>query len=855
MALQDNLTPAMRQYWEIKKRLPDCILLFRMGDFYETFYDDAKRVSHVLQIVLTSRGKGDKRAPLAGIPFHALDAYLHKLIKAGYKVAIVEQLEDPKKAKGLVKRGVVRIITPGTVTEDTLLEMKSNNYIMTFYGKDNFGIAVSDFSTGEFYVTKINKDEVWDEIERFSPKEILLPEEMRGSRYETEISKKGIMVNFISDSYYWFDNAQNVLLEHFKVYSLDAIGVGDKDILSASGALIKYFYDTQFKNISHITKLSWYDPRQRMIIDGKTLRNLEIVKNQVDNSVKNTLFSVIDKTVTPMGSRKLKSWLLSPLINMDKIIKRLDAVEYFVKDYQLGDRVRDILGNVYDIHRITTRVAMGNVTPKELLSLKKSLAAIPLVKKMLLGPENQPYEIEDICRMNDLNDIKQLIEHAITDDPPTLIRDGGMIREGFSEELDEMRKMVNDSRKWLADLEMQEKNRTGIKSLKIGYNKVMGYYIEIPKSQTSKVPIEYIRKSTQKNTERFITPELKEKEAIILNANEQILSKEIEIYTQIIDKIKERIGQLQTIADSIARLDVYASLAVVARENGYVRPEIVSDDIVLIKKGRHPVVETMVDSFIPNDVRLDTDQRVMIITGPNMSGKSTSLRQTALIILMAQAGSFVPAEKARIGIVDRIFSRVGARDDIAHGQSTFMMEMTETANILNNATDRSFVILDEIGRGTSTYDGMALAWAIIEYIERQIKCKTMFATHYHLLNLLSLKYKDIVNYNIGVKEQNGEIIFIHKLLPGGTDKSYGVHVAKLAGLPKEVIIRAMQIASTLEKSDHVHKEALSNLTLNILNEDNLEKLEDKFNITIENEKELEKREKNMKQTNLFMFEE
>lgn len=854
--MNEKLTPAMKQYWEIKRQLPDCIILFRMGDFYETFYDDAKVVSQTLQIVLTSRGKGDKKAPLAGIPYHALDAYLHKLIKAGYKVAIVEQLEDPKKAKGIVKRGVVRIVTPGTVIEDTMLEAKSNNYTMTFYNEkeDGFGLAVCDFSTGEFYATKVSKDELWDEVERFSPREIVLPEKMRGSLIEKEVKKRNIVLNYITDAAYWKDNAKSVILNHFNVYSLDAVGIKDKNVVGAIGALLKYFYDTQFKSIEHIRKVTFYDPKQRMIIDSTTLANLEIVKNLVDGTTRNTLLSVMDKTITPMGSRKLRSWLVSPLIDKKKIEKRLGAVEYFYNNRLLCENVQEALKNIYDIQRIATRIGMGNVTPKELLSLKRSLEMLPVLKNLLKDVDNE--EIKSICNLSDLEDIRRLITEAIVDDPPSSIRDGGMIKKGFSKELDEIREIVENSREWLAKLEEEERRRTGIKNLKIGYNKVIGYYIEVPKSQVNKLPVNYIRKSTQKNNERFITPELKEKEALILTANEQIITKEIEIYTEIIEKIKEKINYLQSIGDKLATLDVYLSFAKIAHENGYVKPEIVSDNIIDITGGRHPVVEKMVDSFIPNDVRLDSNNRIMIITGPNMAGKSTVMRQVALIILMAQAGSFVPAEKAKIGIVDRVFTRVGARDDISRGQSTFMMEMVETANILNNATDRSFVVLDEIGRGTSTYDGMALAWAIIEYIENKIKCRTMFATHYHLLNLLALKYKDIVNYNIGVKEENGKVIFLHKLLPGGTDKSYGIHVAKLAGLPKEVIIRAMEIASMLEQTDHVHREALSNLTLDILkDEDKLEKLEDKFNITIEEERELEKREKNMKQTTLFMFEE
>ncbi len=852
-----NLTPAMKQFWKIKKQFPDCLLLFRMGDFYETFDEDAKKVARILQIVLTSRGKGLKKTSLAGIPYHALEAYLHRLIKAGEKVAIIEQLEDPKQAKGLVKRGVVRIVTPGTVMEDTMLEVKSNNYIMSFYGDKEVGITACDFSTGEFYVTKVKPEEVWDEIERFSAKEIILRESQRGSKLEQQIRKMDIAVNFISDAHYWFDNAQTIMLEHFKVYSLDALGVKDKLIIASSGALLKYFYETQFQNIGHIKKVNWYDPYQRMIIDATTLRNLEIIKNLADSGTRNTLVSIVDKTVTPMGSRKLKSWLTSPMINKKEIDKRLETVNYFVNNYSLRENLNDILNNVYDIQRIATRIGMRKVNPKELLSLRTSLENVPRIKHLLnenLKKENQDNAIiQEICEMKELEDIKKLIENSIRNDPPTLLRDGGFIKKGFSQELDEMKGIIEHSRKWLNKLEQQEIEKTGIKTLRISYNKIVGYYIQIPKSQSTNVPINYIRKSTQKNSERFITPELKEKEAIVLTAKEQMIGKEIELYNQIIETINKKLIEIQEIANTIGKLDALLSFAKVACENNYCKPEFTDHDVIKIEGGRHPVVEKMVDSFIPNNVTFD-NRSIMIITGPNMSGKSTVMRQTALILLMAQAGCFVPADSAKLNITDRIFSRVGARDDIARGQSTFMMEMTETANILNNASDRSFVVMDEIGRGTSTYDGMALAWAIIEYLNK-INCKTMFATHYHLLNLLSLKYSNIINYNIGVKEENGEIVFLHKLVEGGTDKSYGVHVAKLAGLPKEVIIRSMEIADMLEKSDHIHRNALTNLTLDIIKNDQLEKLENKYSITMEDEKEMERKEKKMSQSHLFIYDE
>ena len=848
----DELTPAMKQYWGIKKQFPDCVLLFRMGDFYETFDKDAKIISKVLQIVLTSRGKGVKRTPLAGIPYHALDAYLYKLVKAGHKVAIIEQLEDPKKAKGIVKRGVVRIVTPGTVTEDLMLETKSNNYIMTFYGKDELGLAISDFSTGEFYVTNILASELFDEIERFSPTEIILPESYRGSETHHKLkTQNNVVVNYLPDANYWTDNAERVILDHFEIPSMNSIGINNKNIISATGGLLKYFKDTQFQKISHIKKISSYDPHQRMILDGTTLRNLEIIKNQIDGTSKNTLLSILNKTSTSMGSRNLTSWLSSPLINLNMINDRLDAVELLTKDYVLRDNLCELLSDVSDISRISTRVGLGTISPRELISLRNSLVIIPKLKHLLNNKDT--VLLKSFTKLPDLADINQLITNSIIEDPPLLIRDGGMIKDGFSQELDELKLIVNDSKGWLSNFENKEKTRTGIK-LRVGYNRVMGYYIEVPKHKASSVPIDYIRKSTLKNAERFITPELKEKETIILTARDKLIDKEIELYSTIIEKIKQKIIELQLISTELGQLDTLVTFAKVSVDNSYVKPKFMDDDKINVKNGRHPVVEKMVDSFVSNDINLNNSKRIMVITGSNMAGKSTSMRQVALIIIMAQAGCFVPADLVELCVFDRVFTRVGARDDIAKGQSTFMMEMVETANILNNATDRSFVILDEIGRGTSTYDGMSLAWAIVEYLNSEIKCKTMFATHYHLINLMSFKYDSIVNYNIGVKEEGSELVFLHKLMPGGTDKSYGVHVAKLAGLPNDVVFRAMEIASLLEKSDHVHHNALKNLTLEIEPDvEHKEKLETQFNIKLETETDIKEKSKKVKQTNLLMF--
>ncbi len=842
-----ELTPGMRQYWEVKRQFPDCIVLFRMGDFYETFYDDAKIVSRELQIVLTSRGKGNKKAPLAGIPHHALDTYLSKLISRGYKVAICEQLEDPKKAKGLVKRGVVRIVTPGTVFEQNLLG-KENNYIMAIYPyKERYGISVSDFSTGEFYTTEVNSFADLDtEIERFLPREVILPEGTTDDKVISRLKELKIKPTYVEEYKFSPENARYLIKKHLDVEDPGGFGLQDKPLsLSSVGGLLSYIEYTQLgKPIKHIRKISYYSPKNDMIIDAITQRNLDLVRNQIDGTRRGTLLSILDKTVTPMGARTLTKWLLAPTRNLEVINRRLDAVGLLRDDPLFLDNLREELKGIYDLERIATRITLRSATPKDLIALKESLITVDRIDKLL----NEKGK-DILTRPNNLHkitDIIQLIDRSIVEDPPTLIREGGIIKDGYNPELDELRGMLRDTKTWITRLEEEERRRTGIPTLRVGYNKIIGYYIEVTKPYADKVPEDYIRKQTQLRTERFITHDLKEKEAQFLNAEERIKSLEYELFMNILNELDEYTGLIKDVSKWVGEIDTLHSLAHVSRMYNYVRPKVVEDDVIDIKNGRHPVVERSVENFVPNDVRLDTKERIMIITGPNMAGKSTIMRQVALITLMAHIGSYVPADKAVIGLTDRIFTRVGARDDLTRGQSTFMVEMIETANILNNATDRSLVILDEIGRGTSTYDGMSLAWAIAEYLATKIKCKTMFATHYHLLNLLAFKLDNVVNYNVAVDDTGEDIIFLHKLVRGGTDKSYGIHVARLAGLPKDVINRAIEIAQILEQNTKSDKDLLDQLKL-------FETNETRFEVRLETRNPEKEKKKITGQTTLFMF--
>lgn len=793
-----KLTPAMQQFMKVKNEHPDCLLLFRMGDFYETFFDDAKKVSRALNIVLTSRG--NDKVPLAGIPYHSIDPYINKLIKQGYKVAIVEQLEDPKTVKGrVVKRGLDRIITPGTVLDNNALDEKFNNYLLSISPgekKDDYGLAVVDVSTGEFLCTDASKSELIDEINKFRPSEIIVP-----SINNDFSDYRNYFINKYNDVFYYYDNAKENLMKHFELNSLKGFGIeGKKSVVSACGALISYLKETQMTALSNVISIKYYKQSDYMALDPTTIRNLELINSIYDNSQKGTLVSVIDNSQTPMGSRKLKSWITRPLIKKHDIISRHEAVtELYNNKFSLDD-IRKKLKNSLDIQRLLSRISNNVNCPKDLLGLKKSLMLMPELKE-LVNKKNSKL-LNDLFNFN-IDEIVNLIDNSIVDEAPSHIRDGNFIKRGFSRELDELKDISKNAKKFILELETKEKERTGIKSLKIRFNKIFGYFIEVTKSNLSNVPENYIRKQTQVNSERFITEDLKEKEELILTASEKQLSIEQKLYEQIVSKVIEQSKIISLIAEDFSTLDVISNFAYVSIENSYVKPIITDFYEFKIMNGRHPVIEKFQENYVPNDCVLNDNKQMMIITGPNMSGKSSFMRQNALIIILAQIGCFVPAKQAEIGIVDRIFTRIGAFDDLSSGQSTFMMEMNETSNIVNNATKSSFIILDEIGRGTSTYDGISLAWAIAEYVINKIKAKTMFATHYHQLNRLSEHYSNIKNYNISVIEEKDKIIFLHKIEEGGTNRSYGIEVAKLAGLPKELIDNAKTIMQHLEVEDEV----------------------------------------------------
>jgi DNA mismatch repair protein MutS len=827
-----NLTPAMKQYVKIKDENPDCVVLFRMGDFYETFYEDAKTASKVLGITLTSRGKDEKKAPLAGIPYHALDQYLKKLVKAGYKVALVEQLEDPKFAKGLVKRGLIRIITPGTLIEETLLSEK-NNFIMSLCeDKGIYGLSFCDISTGEFLSTEVLDDlKLLSEIDRFSPSEIIVPVSYEDSSIVLDLKKKGYYVNYFDDRFFWMDKATDTIKTHFNIMSLEGLGIHEKPrSVKSSGALISYLKNTQKNSMSYLKNIKIYSVDSFMIIDSVSMKNLELFKNIRDNTSRGTLFDVINYTNTSMGARKLKQWLLRPLIDKIDIDKRLFAVEELFDESLLREELKEKLNSISDIERIISRITYGSANPRDLIGLRDTLEIVPKIRDLL--KECLSDEIVQLKEMNSFEDLKNLINSSIKDEPSSSLKDGNIIKEGYNKELDELKKISSSGKKWISDFEMQEKERTGIKNLKVRYNKVFGYFIEITKSNLNLAPKDYIRKQTQVNCERFITESLKEKESLVLGANEKICALEYEIFIKIIEKISSYTSKIQDLAEKLSTLDCYLSLSQCATNNCYVRPRITSDNIIEIVDGRHPVVEKIESgSFVSNDTSLDMNSFMHIITGPNMAGKSTYLRQVALITILAQIGSFVPASNTLIGICDRVFTRVGAVDDLSMGQSTFMVEMNEVANILNNATERSLIIMDEVGRGTSTYDGLSLAWAICEYIHDIIKAKTLFATHYHQMNKISETRDKVKNYNILVKETDDSIIFLRKISEGGTDKSYGIHVAKIAGVPKEVISKAKSIQRTLEEQELLIKSAPQEIIL----KDNNPKIKDNKKI-----KELEK---------------
>ncbi|MCD6506492.1 DNA mismatch repair protein MutS [Candidatus Poribacteria bacterium] len=795
----------MEQYRRIKSQYPDAILFYRVGDFYETFYEDAKIASRVLGIALTSRDKDDngKPVPLAGVPHHAVESYLYKMVKAGYKVAICEQVEDPKKAKGVVKREVVRIVTPGTIFEPEALEHKENNYLVALCRVGEiYGLAHVDLSTGEFHVTELeDEDKLISEITRLRPSELLIPEGFESETIERVRSETSPVVNPLPSWQFDVDTARSELLSHFDVLSLEGFGCeGKSAAISAAGALIQYLKETQKQQLQHILSLKTYSLEEFMILDTETQRNLELIRSIRDGSTKGTLIEILDETVTPMGGRKLRQMILRPLLRADEINARLDAVQELFENLILRDELRELLREIRDIERLIAKVGLGSANARDLLALRNSLKLVPQIKEKLGGLNSSLLQtIRD--QLEDVSDVVDLIDRAIHEDPPITIREGGIIKDGYNSELDELRAIVRDVKGWIAGLQQKERERTGISSLRIGYNKVFGYYIEVTKPNLHLVPEDYIRKQTLVNAERFITPDLKEQEAKILNAQDRINDLEYELFCEVRSKVAEMTEVIQRIAAAIAMLDVLATFAHIAAKNNYARPQVDEGDEVIIRDGRHPVVERLFtrEGFVPNDTYLNcSDRQMCIITGPNMSGKSTFLRQTALICLMAQIGSFVPASAAKIGVVDRIFTRVGASDSLVTGQSTFLVEMNETANILNNATRKSLIILDEIGRGTSTFDGISIAWAVAEYILQHIGAKTLFATHYHELTELAGTYKNVKNYNVAVHDDGERVVFLRKVVEGATDKSYGIHVAKLAGLPMEVIGRANEILGILE---------------------------------------------------------
>ena len=813
----DKLSPMMKHYLETKVKYNDSILFYRLGDFYEMFFDDAINVSRELELTLTGKDCGlDERAPMCGIPFHAAETYIAKLVENGHKVAICEQLEDPKQAKGIVKRDVIKVVTPGTLTETNLLEEKKNNYIMSIFKSGiYFGISVCDISTGDFYASEIketnNFDKLLDEISRYSPSEILANSMFYECQEEVDKLKQRFDIYLTRvDDRDFIEETDLIRLLSFVKENGTEIDVSNMNFLKASiNGMLSYIVNTQKQNPQNLNKVIVYEITKYMSLDISARRNLEIVEKLRDKSKKGTLLWVLDKTGTSMGGRKLRSWISSPLIDEKEINLRLDAVEELKGDLINREELINTLKGVYDIERLAGKISYGSANARDLNSLKISIKKLPEIKQYL-AKYNKEMLVSINNNIDPLEDIFELIDSAIVDDPPIQITEGSLIKKGFDPEIDELKTAMTDGKNWLARLEAEEKEKTGIKNLKVGFNKVFGYYIEVTNSFLSQVPEDrFIRKQTLTGGERFITEELKNLENKILGAEERVTGLEYQKFVEIRDKIKSQIRRLEITASSIASLDVLCSFAKVAEDMNYSRPIVDNSGIIDIEEGRHPVIEkiTSADSFIPNDTYLDKDtNRLSIITGPNMAGKSTYMRQVALISLMAQVGSFVPASRAHLGIVDKIFTRVGASDDLAMGQSTFMVEMMEVANILKDATSNSLVILDEIGRGTSTYDGLSIAWAVAEYISNKEKCgaKTLFATHYHELIDLENKLEGVKNYSVAVKEKGEDIIFLRKIVEGGTDESYGVHVAKLAGVPNEVTKRANEILKTIERSNKLN---------------------------------------------------
>ena len=809
--MANELTPMMKQYMQTKEEYKDCILFYRLGDFYEMFFEDALTASKELEITLTGKNCGlEERAPMCGIPYHAVDSYLNRLVSKGYKVAICEQVEDPKTAKGIVKREVIRVVTPGTNLDTQGLDETKNNYIMCIvYMADRYGLSIADVTTGEYLVTELDSQtKLLDELYKFMPSEIVCNEAFYMSGMDLDDLKNRLHMAIYSLEAWYFDDAlcRETLQEHFKVASLEGIGLSDCECgMIASGALLKYLEETQKNSLSHMSRLTRYATGNYMVLDSATRRNLELVETLREKQKRGSLLWVLDKTKTAMGARTLRKYVEQPLIDKASIVKRLDAVAELKDNAICREEIREYLNPVYDLERLVGKITYQSANPRDLIAFQSSLSMLPSVKYILKDMESDLLR-EIYEELDPLEELCDLVGRAIQEEPPLAMKEGGIIKDGYNDEVDRLRKAKSEGKNWLADLETREREKTGIKNLRIRYNKVFGYYLEVTNSFKELVPEYYTRKQTLANAERYIIPELKELEDTILGAEDKLCALEYELYCEVRNTIAAELTRIQRTAKAVAKLDVIASLALVAERNNYVRPKINEKGVIDIRDGRHPVVEKMIpnDMFIANDTYLDDKkQRISIITGPNMAGKSTYMRQAALIVLMAQLGSFVPASSANIGLVDRIFTRVGASDDLASGQSTFMVEMNEVANILRNATNKSLLILDEIGRGTSTFDGLSIAWAVVEYISNSklLGAKTLFATHYHELTELEGKISNVNNYCIAVKEKGDDIVFLRKIVKGGADKSYGIQVAKLAGVPDPVINRAKEIVEELVTAD------------------------------------------------------
>ncbi|MBR0596615.1 DNA mismatch repair protein MutS [Sinanaerobacter chloroacetimidivorans] len=821
-----QLTPMMQQYMEIKEKYQDCILFFRLGDFYEMFFEDAITASREMEITLTGKNYGqEEKAPMCGVPYHAADSYIAKLIEKGYKVAICEQVEDPATAKGIVKREVVQIITPGTVVSQNMLNERENNYLASvFLHETGAGIAYCDISTGEINTTQLTSagytERLLNELVKIKAKEVIANDyaNLDGFIDEMKITS-GAYISILPDQYYIRNAAEEFILRQFQVKSLKGLGIEESDLsIMALGALLAYLFETQKQGLSHLSYLNVYDTAGHMSLDKATIKNLELTETLFEKKIQGSLLGVLDKTHTAMGSRKMKQWLREPLNNLKEIQERLDAVELLSDQILLRNNLKESLKKIYDLERLAGRIACGNANGKDLIALRNSIFVLPDMKSELAACGDSFLEkLEE--KMDSLSEIYDLIDQSIQEEPPFTIKEGGIIKEGYSLDLDQIKHSIKDGQSWIAGLEGTEKERTGIKSLKVGFNKVFGYYIEVTKSYFDLVPENYIRKQTLANCERYITPELKEVESVVLNAETKINQLEYEIFLEIRKKIQDYISVIQITSGAVSTLDVLVSFSEVSSKLGYVKPQVNKGDVIRIEKGRHPVIETTIKDgiFVSNDTYVDRkDSSMLLITGPNMAGKSTYMRQTALIVLMSQAGCFVPAEAAQIGIVDRIYTRIGASDNLAQGQSTFFVEMSELAYILNTATEKSLIILDEIGRGTSTYDGLSIAWAVVEYLcNSKYHVRTLFATHYHELTSLEGIMKGLKNLNVDVQEKDGNIIFLHKIVEGSASRSYGIHVAKLAGVPASVLETAQEKLHQLEATavsidlDHYEKELLA----------------------------------------------